>query len=700
MRVSSSSTSEMASLESSATLPAKSGVRNSSSEEYDSDSDDDTDSSITETSSDPMTDSGEESEVGTDLPEEAPTVDWYRHWAKDKEVGRHAERKREAKIASAEPAERYSRAESVWRALNGPGVMLLRASYLIDLAKDKHGILQRRQDLPDKAFLSLAQLQRIHAEASPVLTGFDGVLPIVAVSACWLSATHADPRGEQLRLIGATLERELPKYRAVAPDGRPGFEQVGVFWDWGSLHQADPVDGGNTERTEVERTHFEGALNDMDLWFGHQGIVSLLLNSLPPAPERKGPRGKSLKGQRKRSRTYSSSGWTFYESRAAQLKRFSRPRRHLHGGTWEMVITPGATKGAAVGEKPGAPPVWPMVPPDDFAKLLDDKSFARSAADRSRVSQLYAKQCASQLGGLARLSLSTAGVSVGSKEAELLGRCVELCPRLTELHLSNVAGFGDDALIALCSALGKRAGLRGPLANRISHLTLDGNGLGNAGVKVLAWAASKGALRSLRALSLARNSLGMDGLLALAAASRRPAALPQLLELNLYANAIGSERWEAVGKELRGGAFGPLHSLFLGSNGLGTDGCVALAKACTDDDEGVFDEKAPLPALQRLHLYGNGIGRHGAIAIGKALHEWALRSCVEIVLDGNSVGRRAIAFVADALHRREWARVTLHQWRHQIHEDQKQAAYGLKAGHRRRVVLPSIAQWRVESQFR
>ena len=129
------------------------------------------------------------------------------------------------------PAERYTGAAAVWRALDGPGVKLLRASYLIELARDG-GVLQRRQDLPDKAFIPLMQLQRSHADASSLITGFDGALPIVAVSACWITNTHADPRGQNLKIVGAYLAREVPKYKAVALDGGNGFDHVGIFWDW------------------------------------------------------------------------------------------------------------------------------------------------------------------------------------------------------------------------------------------------------------------------------------------------------------------------------------------------------------------------------------------------------------------------------------------------------------------------------------
>ena len=66
----------------------------------------------------------------------------------------------------------------------------------------------------------------------------DGVLPIIAISFCWLTPPHPDPKGQQLAIIAATLEREQAKY-AKAAGSFKGFAEMGVFWDWLSLFQLD-----------------------------------------------------------------------------------------------------------------------------------------------------------------------------------------------------------------------------------------------------------------------------------------------------------------------------------------------------------------------------------------------------------------------------------------------------------------------------
>jgi len=120
----------------------------------------------------------------------------------------------------------------------------------------------------------------------------NGVLPIIAISFCWLTPAHPDPEGLQLATVVSVLERELPKY-ARAKDSFSGVQDMGIFWDWASLSQKDsalwaPCCGGPTfvepaerdqaqvlaadryeaSRTEEEKAGFHFALHEtMDLWY-------------------------------------------------------------------------------------------------------------------------------------------------------------------------------------------------------------------------------------------------------------------------------------------------------------------------------------------------------------------------------------------------------------------------------------------------
>ena len=102
---------------------------------------------------------------------------------------------------------------------------------------ERGDVLPRRQDLPEEAFLSSAQLRRIEQgarhgfdlagfaealqrfgkEPSPSsFLGFiasffgrkrnpDRLLPVISVSYCWLEAAHPDREGRQLQLLSRKL---------------------------------------------------------------------------------------------------------------------------------------------------------------------------------------------------------------------------------------------------------------------------------------------------------------------------------------------------------------------------------------------------------------------------------------------------------------------------------------------------------------
>jgi hypothetical protein len=89
-------------------------------------------------------------------------------------------------------------------------------------------ILARRQELPEEAFISVEELEQMFGWGN-----HDGVLPIIAISFCWLTPSHPDPAGAQLQIIASVLERELPKYamRDSILGLFDGFQDMGVFWD-------------------------------------------------------------------------------------------------------------------------------------------------------------------------------------------------------------------------------------------------------------------------------------------------------------------------------------------------------------------------------------------------------------------------------------------------------------------------------------
>ena len=96
-------------------------------------------------------------------------------------------------------------------------VRLLRLSWLLQQAR-RRAVLPRRQELPEEAFLSEAEvraLPRGHVGKAFETCGWwmtdhlaDKPLRIIAISYGWLTPEHPDPDGEQLRRFAQQIERE------------------------------------------------------------------------------------------------------------------------------------------------------------------------------------------------------------------------------------------------------------------------------------------------------------------------------------------------------------------------------------------------------------------------------------------------------------------------------------------------------------
>ena len=414
----------------------------------------------------------------------------------------------ESAAAEAKTADlnRYTAPHAIWEALATDTVKLLRASSLVELAKEG-GVLCRRQELPPEAFIGVEELKSLYGDGNR-----DGVLPILSVSFCWDTPQHPDPSGKQLATVAAALEREMPEYAKM------GFTEMGVFWDWAALYQKDPEYFQETEtpeakpegpereafledlkerrafyggkayeesRTLKEKEAFGHALhNTMDLWYAHQGTTVYLLTQLPEGTQRK--------------LGYDDSGWTTYERRSAeQIKKV-----YLYKAKWKLV----RDLGSGDLDKDGAGSRnWPL-DPDGFDELIESKEFT-NGADKETVKTLYRKMSEAQLSGIEMLDFT--GISAPSvSDMEQLGRCLNLCENLSQCDLTGV-GLTDEPCRALFS-------------------TLKFNGV-------------------LKTLNLRRNNIGDEGATAIGEALRGNAVLKNLV---LGENEIGDEGAKAIGGAL------------------------------------------------------------------------------------------------------------------------------------------------------
>ena len=379
----------------------------------------------------------------------------------------------EALAADVANPKRYIDPAAIWAVLELGWVRLVRMTYLIELSTKKGGVLPRRQELPEEAFISVKELKQMYyssgdeGDINDDGSNHDKVLPLIVISFCWITAQHPDPKGEQLKTVAEALEREKAKYAGLdvcdedsdVGSSFGGFKEMGVFWDWPSLHQKDTAlfDPAQTPeaKPEAERAAFVEALKNktafyggeayeksrtpeeieafrkalhhsMDLWYAHQGTIVYKLTKLP-------------EGCTTRKASYDDSGWTTYEGRTAELiKRLSSP---VYAKVkWNLVLDLGA-------EDVDAPRRWP-VGPDDFEGIIKEKTFT-NGADTGVVTTLYRNMSTNQFRFVKRLDFGGGTMAPPTVEdAQRLGRCLNMCKHLEYLFLRGVG-----LTAATCKAL-------------------------------------------------------------------------------------------------------------------------------------------------------------------------------------------------------------------------------------------------------
>ena len=185
------------------------------------------------------------------------------------------------------------------RVLASGAVALLDAQWIISHA-EAGGVLTHREALPKEAFLSLTDLVEATTE--------HGSLPVAALSYPWLTKDHPDPRGANLARVARALKALLS-----SPDIIP---RLGVFWDFGSLHQhPDPANG--VMRTEEQNALFKQGLGCLGTLYSHPHTFVLRLTSFPD--------GHKAEDQAEGTNVakYFDRGWCFTEQSWAGLTKAS-----------------------------------------------------------------------------------------------------------------------------------------------------------------------------------------------------------------------------------------------------------------------------------------------------------------------------------------------------------------------------------------
>ncbi|EOD06775.1 hypothetical protein EMIHUDRAFT_106703 [Emiliania huxleyi CCMP1516] len=361
--------------------------------------------------------------------------------------------------------------------LASSAVAVLDAQWVISHA-EAGGVLTHRQALPKEAFLSFADL----VEA----TGEYGYLPVAALSYPWLTKDHPDPRGANLARVARALKALLSDHPVF---GKPVNPRLGVFWDFGSLHQhPDPPNG--VLRTEEQNALFKQGLSCLGTLYSHPKTYVLRLTSFPDGH----------KAEDQAEGTNVASTLT-----AADLGKMRAGVEYGYGSLIDDCVQDGGRR----------PPLLPSA----FAAELEKKSFTNGKDDKPLVKQLYEAAFKEQFGKATVLNYR--GLGWGDAEAAQLAEVLAsgAAPRLERLELQRNK-IGDEGCKALAAALGKEGA-----APRLETLSLGENKIGDEGCKALAAALGKeGAAPRLKELYLFCNEIGDEGCKALAAALKEGAA--------------------------------------------------------------------------------------------------------------------------------------------------------------------------------
>jgi len=328
-------------------------------------------------------------------------------------------------------------------------VAVLDAAWLVALA-EKGGVLRRRQDTPDEAFLCASEVK---AAGCPLDS-----LPIIIVSAPWLTPRAPDPRGHSLRTVARALKILIEDGKRR---GRKKAQRWGVVWDYASLHQQTNIASAGEpiwERSAEEEELFTRGLAAYGALYMHQHITCLLVTKLPPGY----PLGYNVEGDHAASE-YWERGWCH-----AELSWSILIKRHT-----DLVLDLGKMSGVEIDKielvkkcsriEERLPPMMP----DEVSIALEAKSFSDATRDRPLVTRLY---------------------------AEVFGR---MLGRVRVLHYTSLR-WGDAELLQLCRVLKSGALVR------LEGLHLCGNRFGDAGLNALAAVVSCGALPLLSQLTTDR----------------------------------------------------------------------------------------------------------------------------------------------------------------------------------------------------
>jgi hypothetical protein len=321
--------------------------------------------------------------------------------------------------------------ERVVTVLTQGGVRLLSATWL--LAQGDDYIVQRRQDLPEEAFVPLSQVVSLWEDNLKAASN------LVVISYGWLSARHPDPAGFHMK----TVKKYLRMHMSYHKDALGSSTLVGIFWDYASL----PQDGDCITKTPQEKAIFNLGVSAVSELYGNSNTIVVQLTRMP-----QGADGGGLA-------PFADRGWCWFEATVASIRKAENRLLDLGIAGAAQTLDDDTSTWSTLMETAIASRQPPLVP-EEMRRSLAAKRFTKSI-DMELVAEKYKEffSASASAGGKLDFGNHTKGEGWSDEHMIQLTQALPHFTKCNALNLERHHLMSEQSLAALMGILSQMPAL-------------------------------------------------------------------------------------------------------------------------------------------------------------------------------------------------------------------------------------------------